>query len=77
MTFCTICGRVSLNESDYCQYHQEALNNLRSSYEHWKKASGASWEEYIEKLCEIEETGRWVFDVAEQIRSGNDLSTPT
>ena len=77
MTFCTICGRASLNESDYCQYHQEALNNLRSSYEHWKKASGASWEEYIEKLCEIEETGRWVFDVAEQIRSGNDLSKPT
>ena len=77
MTFCTICGRVALKESDYCNYHQDALDNLKSSYEHWSKASGVSWEEYIEKLCQIEETGRWVLDVVEQIRSGDDLSTPT
>ncbi|MGY5856316.1 MAG: hypothetical protein RTS72_06925 [Candidatus Thorarchaeota archaeon] len=77
MTICTICGRLAVNECEYCGYHQEALNNLQSSYEHWKKASGVSWEEYIEKLCQVEETGRWVLDVAEQIRSRDGLSTPT
>ena len=77
MTFCTICGRAVLKECDYCNYHQDALDNLKSSYEHWRKVSGVSWEEYIEKLCQIEETGRWVLEVAEQIKSGDDLSTPT
>ncbi len=77
MTFCTICGRAALKKNDYCNYHQDALDNLKSSYENWRKASGVSWEEYVEKLSQIEETGRWVLDVVEQIRSGDDLSTPT
>jgi hypothetical protein len=77
VSFCTICGRVALNESDFCRYHQEALDSLQSSYERWRTASEASWEEYIKKLCQIEETGRWVLDVAEQIKSEDDLSTPT
>jgi hypothetical protein len=77
MTFCTVCGRSVLNDSDYCRYHQEALDNLQSSYERWKEASGVSWEEYIEILCQIEETGCWVLDVAERIKSGDGLSTQT
>ena len=77
MIFCSICGRASSNESDFCRYHQEARDCLQSSYELWRKASGVSWEEYIEKLCQIEETGRWVLEVAEHIRSGNGLSTTT
>ena len=77
MTLCEICGRTVLKESEYCHYHQEALDNLQSSYENWKKASGVSWNEYIEILCQIEETGRWVHDVAEIIKSRDDLSTPT
>lgn len=77
MTYCTICGRIALKESTICRYHKEALDNLQSSYKHWQEASGVSWEEYIEKLCQIEETGRWVFEVAEQIKLGNDPSEPT
>jgi hypothetical protein len=77
MTFCTICGRVAVNDSDYCRYHQEAFDNLQSSYEIWRKASGASWEEYIWMLCQIDETGRWVRDVAEQIKPGDAPSAPT
>ncbi|MBY8996708.1 MAG: hypothetical protein KGD60_03165 [Candidatus Thorarchaeota archaeon] len=77
MSFCTICGRVAWNKSDFCRYHKEALDGLQSSYELWRKASELSWDEYIEKLCQIDETGRWVLDVAEQIRSGDGLSTPT
>lgn len=77
MTFCTICGRASLDNMEYCRYHQEALNNLRSSYEEWREASGVSWKEYIERLCEIDETGQWVHEVADQIRSEDGPSTMT
>jgi len=77
MTFCKICGRTVVKGSVLCQYHQSALDSLHTSYEAWKKASGVSWKEYIEKLCQLEETGRWVFDVAEQLKSGDDLSAPS
>ena len=75
--FCKICGRTVVKEGVLCQYHQSALDSLHASYKDWEKASGASWEEYIEKLCQLEETGRWVVDVAELIKSGDDLSKPT
>ena len=77
MTFCIICGRGSLNDDGYCRYHKEALDNLQSSFENWREASGVSWEEYIEHLCQIDETGQWVHEVAEQIRSGDAPLTPT
>jgi hypothetical protein len=66
-----------VNESNLCRYHHEALDNLKAAYELWRDASGASWEEYIETLCQIDETGQWVVDVAEQIRSGDAPSTQT
>jgi hypothetical protein len=77
VTFCTICGRDVLGKGKYCRYHQEALDSLQSSYEVWKKACGVSWEEYLEKLFQVDETGRWVKEVAEQIRSGNGSSAAT
>ena len=73
--FCKICGRDSSGENEYCRYHQEALENLQSAYEDWQKASGVSWEEYIESICGIDEAGQWVQEVAEQIRSGDGPST--
>jgi hypothetical protein len=77
MTFCIICGRDIETGNDFCRYHQEALDNLRSSFENWRKACDVNWDEYIDLLCQIEETGRWVREVAEQIRSGNGPSTTT
>ncbi|MFW9805296.1 MAG: hypothetical protein ACFFFK_01045 [Candidatus Thorarchaeota archaeon] len=77
MTFCKICDRITLKENSLCQYHQTALENVHSAYESWKSASGINWEEYIEKLYELEETGQWILDVIEQIRSGDDLSIRT
>lgn len=77
MKLCTICGRNVLEKKEYCRYHQQALENLTASYEGWKDASGVSWEEYIERLSEIEETGRWIRDMAEQIRSEDGPSART
>jgi len=77
VTFCTICGRASFNEDEYCRYHKAALDNLQSSFESWKRTSDMSWEEYIERLCQLEETGQWVREVAVQIRSGDGPSIPS
>ena len=73
--FCKICGRDSSGENGYCRYHQEALENLQSAYEDWQRASGVSWEEYINSICGIDEAGQWVQEVAEEIRSGDNPST--
>ena len=77
MTFCPICGRDVSERSEFCRYHQEAFNNLQSTFEIWKKASEMNWEEYLNKLCQIDETGQWVREVAEKIRSEGDPSTMT
>jgi hypothetical protein len=67
MTECKICGR-SIESEDLCRYHAEALINLHASYEVWDSASGASWDEYLAQLEEIEATGRWILDMIEHIR---------
>lgn len=77
MSSCSICGRVVVDGSVFCHYHEEALDNIRSSYENWRKASDVSWEEYIQLLRQIDETGRWVREVAEEIKLEDDSSAPT
>jgi len=74
MTNCGICGRGT-SDNELCRYHLEASNNLRVAYEGWKEATGINWEEYIVKIAQIEETGRWVIDVIEYITSQDDPLT--
>lgn len=66
MTKCSICGR-DVAKDELCRYHIDALKNLREVFERWNTASGVSWEEYLETLVQIEETGRWVKDVVEYV----------
>ncbi len=70
MTKCVICSR-DVVDNDLCRYHLEALNNLRMAHDGWKKATGLDWENYMEKLVLIEETGRWVIDVIEHLKKRN------
>lgn len=72
MRDCKICGRKSDGE-DLCEYHQAALTNLKSAYEIWAEAEGhLAWEEYINQVYELEETGRWIKEIIENIMSQND-----
>ncbi|MHA2118665.1 MAG: hypothetical protein ACW98J_07075 [Candidatus Thorarchaeota archaeon] len=61
-----------MSDDELCRYHQEAFSNLKTAYEGWKKATGMNWEEYIGKIVQIEETGRWVVDVIEHITQQGD-----
>jgi hypothetical protein len=74
MTNCGICGRET-SDDELCRYHHEASNNLRAAYEGWKKATGINWEDYLDRISQIEETGRWVIDVIEHITSQDDPLT--
>jgi hypothetical protein len=67
MNECEICGRDALKDN-FCRYHYDALINLKKAYDGWKRATGIDWEMYMDRLLQIEETGRWVIDVIEYFR---------
>jgi hypothetical protein len=65
MSECPICGRDK--QEEFCSYHQTAFNKLKETHEKWVTAAGFSWEEYLDKISEIEDTGRWIREVIEYI----------
>ena len=67
MNECKICGRDSVNK-DYCDYHQAAYSNLKSAFENWTEAiEKLTWEEYINMVYNLENTGQWVKEMIEDI----------
>lgn len=71
MKICPICGRDAQDE--FCTYHKTASDNLKEMYNEWEKATGLSWEKYLDKISEIEDTGRWVREIIEFITQQNGL----
>jgi hypothetical protein len=69
MTECRICGRDGV-ENNLCEYHHMALNNLKAGFERWKEAiAGLTWKDYIERIDNLESTGQWIREIAEDIMS--------
>jgi len=71
MNTCPICGRDT--QDKFCSYHQTAFDNLKEMYDEWEKAAGLSWEQYLDKISELESTGRWVREIIEFIMQQNGL----
>ena len=65
MSTCPICGRDTKDE--FCVYHQTAFDSLKETYNEWEKAAGLSWEQYLERVSELDGTGRWVQEIIEFI----------
>lgn len=65
MSHCPICGRDKQDE--FCAYHQTAFHNLKEMHEKWETAAGLSWKDYLGKISDIEDTGRWIREVIEFI----------
>ncbi|UCG37413.1 MAG: hypothetical protein JSV64_03850 [Candidatus Bathyarchaeota archaeon] len=63
---CIICGREAENK-DYCLLHKKACENLKEKYEHWKKALGLSWRDYLIQVAENPFSGVKARQVAETI----------
>ncbi|MGM0685693.1 MAG: hypothetical protein ACQET3_01850 [Promethearchaeati archaeon] len=64
-------------ESNLCEYHQIAKENLERVYNSWKQGLDISYDSYLQKVLEIDLTGRWVKDVADAILAGDVVSTPS
>lgn len=71
MSECIICGR-SLKGDKFCEYHEAANDSLISAFDKWKSSAGLTWTEFLDKISELENTGRWVIEVVNYIKSQDD-----
>ncbi|MGY5854358.1 MAG: hypothetical protein RTU92_12395 [Candidatus Thorarchaeota archaeon] len=72
MPDCMICGRDTLEDSEFCAYHSKAQENLREAFVLWQKGLEISWDDYLNRVQNLESLGKWVRDVVEYIISEND-----
>lgn len=60
---CSACER-KVSTSKYCSYHAQAFDNLKKHYNAWVEAyQTISWNDFLHKLLQMNETGIWVKDV--------------
>jgi hypothetical protein len=64
---CMVCDREAVEK--YCEFHEKAYQNVVQKFEDWKRATGASWKQYLEAVLENSCTGAWAKEVAEQLLS--------
>ena len=65
---CPVCWRERIDEGEYCQYHQAALDSIKSTFDDWKKAmEKLSLNEYLKLLSESPGVGEWAQNVAEHM----------
>lgn len=62
---CKVCARRTKEEGEHlCQYHRGAVETLRKGYSAWNYAySGLSWDEYLDRVKTLKDTGRWIKEV--------------
>jgi hypothetical protein len=62
---CAACHRQA-SSGRYCIHHSRALESLSSHYSAWVDAyGGISWQDFLNKLSKMQETGSWVKEVIE------------
>ncbi len=76
MKRCPICNRSVVFESEFCAYHHAARKNLEEGFERWRTALNLAWEDYLDRVLELDETGIWVKEVIEFLRTRDGASEP-
>jgi hypothetical protein len=73
---CTICNDLD-REFNLCEIHLKAYKNLKGSYEGWAKAlnNELSMNEYLEKILNLQDTGRAIREVAKYLLENNSSLT--
>jgi len=67
---CAVCDREAAEK--YCMFHEEAYLNVVQKFETWKRATDASWKQYLKELVENAYTGCWAKEVAEHLLKNED-----
>lgn len=61
---CRACGKEAEADGDLCRRHSEARDALKRAYPKWQEAySGMSWNEYLNRVKALGETGQWIKEV--------------
>ncbi|MHA1239074.1 MAG: hypothetical protein ACTSSJ_07580 [Candidatus Odinarchaeia archaeon] len=68
---CPVCGEDSEIEDGFCEKHHKAHENIKTMFSEWKKALNISWEEYLGKIIENDNTGKWAKEVADYLLKNN------
>lgn len=64
MPACKVCER-KIEKGEFCDYHELAKKNIDSNYSYWNEAyGGISFNEYLKRISEHKDSGRWVQEVA-------------
>ena len=64
---CSICGRRSKDESDFCPYHDTAYDNLKKAFESWKLSLNIDWPCFLREIVDNPVTGDWCKEVANYV----------
>lgn len=66
---CKACSReVQVHlQSEYCEFHGKAYDNILRKFESWKKASNVEWKDYLSEVAKNPLTGIWAKEVAENL----------
>ena len=58
-------------------YHEKARSQIELGFKAWVEAFEIlTWERYLERILELEETGEWAKDVARQLLTATKKSMP-
>ncbi len=68
---CKVCSRQAQQQaqSNYCELHLKAYENLQRKFLDWKKASSIEWKNYLQEVAKNPLTGAWAKEVAESLLS--------
>ena len=72
MSECPICSRASLADTELCKYHKTALDNIHHAYEIWSNAMDVKWDEYLERVYELDDLGLWAREVVDHLTQQDD-----
>ncbi len=66
---CKICNREAVKEG-YCQLHWKAYQNIVEKFSVWQKASGVTWNQYLDEIQKNSLTGEWAKEVSTHLIEG-------
>lgn len=71
---CKVCSREikTQPQSEYCELHQKAYENIQKKFWAWKKALNIEWKDYLNEIAKNQLTGIWAKEVAENLLSGKE-----
>jgi len=68
---CKICGKDA--ESEFCELHRKAYENLHDKFANWKRSLDISWPEYLKEILRNPYAGTWAKEVAQYLLNSDSV----